>query len=112
MAESVYALEAELHEPRPGDRSRVVRRDLEEAERLVERKGFLHRRQGVQPHARIADRPRLADHGLGQAAPQSRAAGRMEGPSISQNPPWGARGATQRPGSAPAASNNRPAGGE
>src|SRR5215471_15932234 len=70
------ALQIELHEARPDDRIVVVRRDLAEAERLVEGKGFLHRRQGVQTHARVADRARLADHGLGQATPQARAARR------------------------------------
>src|SRR5262245_8980823 len=70
------ALEIELHEASADDRIVVIRRDLAEAERLAEREGLLHRRQGVQAHPRVADRARLADHGLGQAASQACAAGR------------------------------------
>src|SRR5262245_54749225 len=40
-------LEIELHEVSTHDRVLAVRRDLAEAERLIEREGFLHERQGV-----------------------------------------------------------------
>src|SRR5215471_13545168 len=70
------ALEIELHEASAGDRIVVVRRDLAEAQRLVEREGLLHGRQGVQAHPLVAEGARLADHGLGQATPQALAARR------------------------------------
>src|SRR5689334_21212543 len=72
MAEAVYALQAELHEVSADDRVLAVGRDLAKADRLVERERFFHRRQGVQAHAGVADRPGFADDRLGEPPSEAR----------------------------------------
>src|SRR5581483_2199932 len=53
--------QVEFHEPRAGDRVVTVRRDLDEAERLVQSLRRAHHRHRVEPHRAIAEGARMLD---------------------------------------------------
>src|SRR5262249_53411573 len=63
-------LEGELEEARAGDRVRPVRRDLDEADVLVERLSRLHPRNRVQAYAPVAAIPRSGDGCLRELSPE------------------------------------------